>query len=290
VAVRLALAGAALLGFTPIPAQAPGTDIYVAPLTTVSGKLVLGIPVNVTHRPGYDNQPSFLPDGSSLLYTSIRDNGQADTWRYDLATGTSTRLTATPESEYSPTPLPLDPGFSAVRVEADSAQRLWGFDPGGSSARLLLPDVKPVGYHAWSDRGDVALFVLGRPPTLQLVPAGATSPIEVARDIGRGLARVPGERRILFAQRDGDGYVITSLSLDDHRVTPVVRTPLADFFAYAGGVLFAADSTRILAYRPASDSTWVPLSDFAAHGIRRITRIAVSPRGDRLAFVAEDGQ
>jgi hypothetical protein len=130
--------------------------------------------------------------------------------------------------------------------------------------------------------------VLGSPPTLQLVRAGATAAIEVARDIGRGLARVPNEQRILFAQREGEGYVITSLNLDDHGVTPMVRAPLNDFFAYSGGALFAADSTRLLTFRPGVDSAWIPVADLAALGIRRVTRIALSPRGDYVALVAED--
>ena len=36
--------------------------------------------VNITNRPGYDNQPAF--DGSAILYTSIR-SGQADIWRFE---------------------------------------------------------------------------------------------------------------------------------------------------------------------------------------------------------------
>jgi hypothetical protein len=270
-------------------AQTPGTDVYVAPLSAAAGRLTLGAAVNVTHRPGYDNQPLFLPDGSAMLYTSIRDDGQADIYRYDIRTDVSVRLTATPESEYSPTPLPSGPGFSVVRVEADSTQRLWAFRPDGSAPHLLLPDVKPVGYHAWSDQGDVALFVLGSPPTLQLVRAGTTTAVEVARDIGRGLSPVPGERRILFAQRNGNGFLIESLDLDDRTVTPIARTPATEFFAWADGTLFAADSSRILSYRPGPRAAWIAIGNFAAQGIRHITRLAVSPAADRIAFVAEDG-
>ncbi|NIQ58624.1 MAG: hypothetical protein GWN71_36280, partial [Gammaproteobacteria bacterium] len=57
----------------------------------------------LTDRDGYDNQPSFTPAGDAILYTSIR-NGQADTYRIGLAGGEPTRVTHTPESEYSPTP------------------------------------------------------------------------------------------------------------------------------------------------------------------------------------------
>ncbi|MDX1675452.1 MAG: hypothetical protein R3314_11715, partial [Longimicrobiales bacterium] len=145
-------------------AQTP-TDIYLLPLDRQEdGRLVAaGEPRPVTDRDGYDNQPHFTPDGR-LLYTSIRD-GQADTYLYDPATGETTRVTTTPESEYSPTPIPGSDRFSVVRVEADSTQRLWSFAPDGSRPRLVLEDVAPVGYHAWSD-DRVALFVLGDPPTL----------------------------------------------------------------------------------------------------------------------------
>ena len=67
----------------------PATDIYVADLRTVGRKLTVATPVNVTKRPGYDNQPFFLPSGHAFLYTSIREDGQADIYRYDLDRNTS---------------------------------------------------------------------------------------------------------------------------------------------------------------------------------------------------------
>jgi len=55
---------------TPTPAP-PATDIFVVDLTTTpGGKLKLGQPVKITNWAGYNNQPSFLPDGKSILYTS----------------------------------------------------------------------------------------------------------------------------------------------------------------------------------------------------------------------------
>jgi len=105
----------------PAAAQLPATDIFVATLKVTKGaggtaQWQVGAAANVTHRPGYDNQPAFLPGGRSFLYTVIGDDAQADIYRYDLAAGQSTRLTATTESEYSPTPLPQGRAFSVVRV------------------------------------------------------------------------------------------------------------------------------------------------------------------------------
>src|SRR5216117_3155150 len=183
-------------------AQPPATDIYVASLHVADGRVQVGTPVNVTARPGYDNQPFFLPDGRAFLYTSIREDGQADIYRYDLERATSIRLTTTHESEYSPTPLPDGTGFSVVRVEADSTQRLWAFDLAGSRPRVVLDSIKPVGYHAWADDHTLVLYVLGTPPTLQIADtrAPSTRGAVVAQNIGRPLQRVPGSSAIAFLQ------------------------------------------------------------------------------------------
>src|SRR6266540_2471943 len=151
----------------------PATDIYLAGLRVARGRVTVDAPVNVTARPGYDNQPFFLPDGRAFLYTSIREDSQADTYRYDLERGRSVRLTTTRESEYSPTPLPDGNGFSVVRVEADSTQRLWAFDGDGTRPRPVLDSINPVGYFAWGDAHTLALFVLGTPPTLQIADTRA---------------------------------------------------------------------------------------------------------------------
>src|SRR6266566_3014077 len=77
---------------TPTPAP-PATDIFVIDLSTrPGGKLKLGQPVKITNWAGYNNQPSFLPDGKSILYTSIRDK-QADIYRYDLRAASTTQVT-----------------------------------------------------------------------------------------------------------------------------------------------------------------------------------------------------
>jgi hypothetical protein len=158
----------------------PGTDIWVADLTRENGALRIGTPRNVTRRPGYDNQPAWTADGGAVLFTRIGADGQADAFRLDAATGAVRQLTRTAESEYSPTPLPGG-GFSAVRVEADSTQRLWRFAADGGDPRLVFSEIAPVGYHAWADASTAALFVLGEPATLRLADARTGESREVAR-------------------------------------------------------------------------------------------------------------
>lgn len=273
----------------------PATDIYVAELRVMDRRVSVGSPVNVTARPGYDNQPFFLRDGRSFLYTSVHEDAQADTYRYDLDRKISVRVTATPESEYSPTPLPEGDGFSVVRVEADSTQRLWAFNADGSRPRLVLDSIKPVGYHAWANNHTLVLFVLGAPPTLQIADARSSgAPGEVlARDVGRSLQRVPGREAVSFVQRDSvAGASLQEFDVRTHRVTKLVQAPAsADFFVWTPqGVVLTASGTKLYQWDPQRGGDWEPVADFAAAGLTNVTRLAVSPKGDRLAIVAVPAQ
>src|SRR5918994_7755172 len=118
---------------TPTPTPLPNTDIYVADLSAAAGAPKLGPARRVTTWEGYDNQPSFTPEGADLLYTSIRADGQADIYRYRLADNSTARLTETAEAEYSPTVTPDGKFFSVIRVEGDreATQRLWKFPLAG---------------------------------------------------------------------------------------------------------------------------------------------------------------
>jgi len=295
--LTLALAAVSLAG-----AQGPpSTDIYLAELRArgAGNRVEVGAPVNTTHRPGYDNQPFFTPDGRAFLYTSVTD-GQADIWRYDIAAGggRSVQLTTTtPESEYSATPLPDGSGFSVVRVEADSTQRLWRFDWDGSHPTLLLAGVKPVGYHAWGDDRTLALYilgVLGQPATLQVADLRSGTATLIARDIGRGVQRIPGAgRRISFVQKGtppDTTWAVAELDLATSRIRTLVQTlPGVDQYAWTpDGVLLMAKGPKLYQWSPARGPDWEEVADFTALGLEGITRLAVSPRGDRLALVGSD--
>lgn len=282
---------------------APSTDVYLAPIT-LSGRAANGIaivtPVNITHRQGYDNQPAFMADERAVFYTSTRDDGQADIYRYEIATRRTTRVTATPESEYSATLMPGTNRFSVVRVERDSTQRLWSFAMDGSDPRLVLRSIKPVGYHAWLDPTHVALFVLGTPPTLQLATIGTEHVDTVARDIGRSLSAA-GVGRVSFTTRAADadsGFLVSAVSLDRATGRPGATVQLARMPAGAEYVVWAAPDYALTAAGSklfvlrlgGTDARWAEVADFATDGIHHITRLAVSPNGHWLAMVADDGR
>ena len=273
------------------PAGPPGTDVWIAPLhdEQVPG---VGTPRNATARPGYDNQPSFTPDGRFVLYTSIRSGGQADIWRYDPARHVSGVVAPTAiESEYSPTPAP-DGGISIIRVERDSTQRLWRMSTGGGDFRVVLERVKPVGYHAWGDDTTLALFVLGSPPTLQLANTRTGDARIVDDSIGRSIHRIPGERAISYTRRGADGIRwLVRLDLASGARTRLVQMPegTEDYAWTPSGLALAARGTELLAWsRKAGAADWTRAATLAGDGLGRVTRLAVSPDGRWLAFVADE--
>lgn len=274
----------------PAAAAPPATNIWVATLERdPGGGLAVGEPVNVTDRPGYDNQPFFLPDGSGFWYTAIDSTGQADIWFHDLVTGANHAVTATaPESEYSATWLGMGGGFSVIRVEADSKQRLWRFDLDGSNARVLLPEVAPVGYQAWADDHTVVMYVLGDPATLVVGDVSTGTTRTVARDVGRSIQTIPGTDDVSFVQQLGsDSTEIRRLNVrtgTSTRVAPGV--PGGEFHAWTpDGTLLQAHGGVLYAWSVAADS-WRQVADFTDRGIT-LSRVAVSPDGSRIALVGE---
>lgn len=267
----------------------PGTDIYLAALGRgPGGGLTVGAPLNVTARPGYDNQPSFSPDGTLLYYTSSR-GGQSDIYRYDAATKATAQVTATPESEYSPTVMPDGKHLSVIRVERDSTQRLWAFTLAGAAVKPILDSIKPVGYHAWLNADTVFVFVLGQPATLRRAELAHGTAEILARDIGRGIFKIPGRRAISFVQRDSSGGTIRSLDPVTGAATDLVRLPQGnEFYTWTpDGALLSASGNRLLRWR-SGDAGWSEVARFTEPGLQKISRIAVSPSGDRIALVGEE--
>ena len=274
------------------PQAPPDTEIYLAPLTGTGGTVAVGRPVNITNSPGYDNQPVFTPDGRAILFTSARGGTQTDIYRYGIATKQITRVTNTPESEYSPTVTP-DGGISVIRVEADGTQRLWRFAANGNDPTLLLPDVKPVGYHAWSDPHTIVLFVLGAPATLQVADANTGKARVVASDIGRSIQTIPGGRTISFVQheRAGAAVVLSIRELDPagDRITPLTNAPEgsteADCAWTPDGTLLLASGGKLYSWKKGAPA-WTAVADLERLGLRGVSRLAVSPDGRWIAIVA----
>lgn len=283
----LCVAALLLAAATAARAQ-PATDIFLADMAVRDGRLEIGVPINVTARDGYDNQPWLLPDGTGFLYSSERD-GQTDIFRYDIAAGSAVRVTETPENEYSPS-LPGDGSrMLVVRWPTDmSTGDLWWFTPDGRPLEVARGSVSRVGYYTFADEHTLALFINDSIQSFLLSDTRTGDTTRVGQDLGgSGPRTIPGARAVSFLRRaEDDVWWLTRLDLDDRAATPLVRMldDVANYVWTQRGTVLAARGGTIYEWSPARD--WHAVANFSDPALQDITRIAISPAGDRIAFVS----
>ena len=291
----------------PAPALPPGTDIYLLQMSAGPGALRTAKPSPVSVAPGYDNQPYFSADGNRILFAGNRDGKQIDIYVFDRAASRVTQLTATPENENSPTYVPPGSGavgsFTVVQSEFDRngarpaapIQRLWRFNAEGKSPQLMLPDINPVGYHAWLDADRLVLFVLGaqgKPATLQIASVKTGKAEVVTDNIGRSLHRT-GPGRASFVQRDASGeFWIKEIDISSKKIDPLVQAAAGSSdrdYAWLpdGKTILMSAGTKIMSWTRGA-AGWTEVFDGAAHQLGAITRLAVSPKGDALVVVTAE--
>jgi Tol biopolymer transport system component len=287
---------------TPAPSQLaapPATDIYLLSLTGSIASMKTAKPAPVSTAPGYDNQPMFSPDGARILFAANRDGKQIDIYEFERASEKVAQLTETPTNENSPTYLPAGLGgageFSVVRTEPDKTQRLWRFDARGRNPQVMLPDVKPVGYHAWVSSDTVALFVLGQPATLRIAKVGTGQGEVVAEGIGRSLHRIPGTGSVSIVQRESSGeFWVKQVDVSTRKIEALVKAVEGSAdrdmtWTPDGQTILMSSGTRVFAWTRGA-AGWTEVFDAAAHALGAVSRLAVSPKGDAVAIVVAEAQ
>lgn len=288
--MRKILTAVALLTFTTRAwSQAADPDIFLVTLARNGGKLAVTGAKNATNRAGYDNQPNWSRDGSTLFFTSVREGEQADIYRMNPATGEATRVTLTaPESEYSATPMPRRNAVSVIRVERDSTQRLWSVPLDGSPSTVILERIKPVGYHTWANDTLLALFVLGSPNTLQLASTTTGRGDTIVTSIGRSLHTREGQ--VSFVHKaSNEEWWLTMLDPKTRQMKRLVRMPprVEDYSWTPDGLVLIGEGSVLKSFDPRGSGGWEVVGDLASFGVAGITRLSVSPRGDVVAVVAQ---
>jgi hypothetical protein len=287
---RLTLFALACASAAGAQAAAPSTDVYVYHLGRPADRVI-----NITNRAGYDNQPGYI--GARLAWTQQSD-GQTDIHWLNLETPKP--FTQTRESEYSAALTPDGKNIAVIRVEMDSVQRLWQFPIAGGAPSVVLADIKPVGYFAYLDATTLALFVLGNPrpnqtpSTLQIADTRTGKGVVVTTNPGRSIQRVPGGRLASFTQSAAGKTTLMTVDPTPRADgafaidTVAVLPDSADYVVWrdAKTAITGAGSRLMQLKRPSKD--WTVLADLSAQGIRRISRLALSPDGQRIAFVADE--
>jgi WD40 repeat protein len=269
----------------------PATEVFLAPLTISGTTLTLGTPMNISNNPGYDNQPSFLPDSSAVLFASNRDTKQNDIYKFDIATKQVVQITKTADNEYSPIVMPDGTAFSSVHGAEQSLMR---YNLNGSGRSLAYQHKGLIGYHVWTGPAEIAAFVLGSPNTLQVIDTGTGASTTLDVNIGRSLLRRPGGTTVSYVAKlaaRGDVpavWLIKEFDIKTRRVSVITETVKGseDLTWLPDGRILMGSGSTLMVWKDAATG-WTSAGDVAAAGVTKITRLSASPDGKWLAIVGE---
>jgi hypothetical protein len=163
-----------------------------------------------------------------MMYTSIREDAQADIWQAWLwAVAHRTRITSHRRERVLAHADARPAAFLRDPRGADSTQRLWKFPlDGGDLAVAGAPRAATGGLPRLGRRPHgIGAFVLGSPNALVLVDARTERADTLARDIGRALVRVPGRDAFTFQQLGGDTTWVSEVDVRTQQVRRVAPLP-----------------------------------------------------------------
>ena len=268
------------------------TEIYILDCKIWHDQFSLSNAKNVTANPGfYDNQPYFMPDGDTFIYSSADDTGTTDVYMYDLRSRSSRRLTYTPEvSEYSPTPTLDKKGYSCIILEKDKTQKLWKYFTNAPIASLVT-DMKNVGYHTWYNESILGLFIVGDKNSLYVTNIQSGTNKKIDDEIGATLFRIPDQNKISYVSlKSKNNWKIMSLDMDTYETSEIIETlPDSQYYLWTkDGIILMGDGKKLYKYDSLTDKTWVELADLSLYGLGKFTRIAINPQASKLAVVVDE--
>jgi uncharacterized Ntn-hydrolase superfamily protein len=282
------------------PAQAPGpnpVNLWVVDLKWTRDSLSAGQPSKLTNDNGTNSQPSFSPDGSSVVFSATRDTGaeaRSDIYRIDLATRTETRVTSTPENENSPT-VNAAGEYVAVRwVPATLFKEygLWMYSGDGTPTRGVLRGPDTTGYYTPLGSGDYALT---RPKSKTFTVAVFDDQSGTITDVDSGVPAlpaqlIPGQRALSYVRIDSaDGkHTLRRVDLATKRTSSLGATIVgrtAHTWVPRHNTILMAKG-NVLYARGGSETNWRVVARFNEADLRNATAYVVSPNGDKLVLTS----
>ncbi len=263
-----------------IHAQLPTTNIYHFKMTKVSNQYRVSSPQFLTqfNNSGYNNQPTFFEDEVVYFTTDYYDKEQTEIAKFDFYEESLTRITYTPEKEYSPTKLPNAEGFSVVRVEDDDKTQTLSIYPldGIGYPKRYMNNTSNIGYHAWLEGNYVALFLVEEPNhNLAIADAISERRRIIIDKVGRCLKKNNLGEVLFVHKQHEDQWFIKSYNQSTKKSTQIIETlkGAEDFEILVDGTILMGEGATLYKYTPGKDNDWKKMSDLEQYGITSIQRI-----------------
>ena len=248
---------------------------------------------------GYNNQPHFTD--TDVLFITVQfpeDTTQTDIYALNLLSKTKTQITATAESEYSPTLIPngnedAQPEFSSVRVEMDGTQRLWRFPVDRSdNGQPINEYITEIGYHYWINSRKLLLFQVGEPNRLVMANLYNDQTVNVASKTGRCFQKMPFGKVAYVHMISDKTWLLKELDphSNESRLITATLKDSEDFITLQDGTIIMGKGSKMYKFNKQKDTTWVQIADFSEHRIYDITRLAINPDENKIAIVNRSGE
>ena len=266
----------------------PGTEVYLFDFIQNDSVFTVDNPKNISNNVGYDNQPSFLLDGSGILFASTRFD-QTDIALYNLENDTKAWLTNTLGSEYSPIQTPNKKYFTAIRLEKDGTQLLWKYPFNRKKPKIMLEGLK-VGYHTWFHKKMIVSFVIGDPATLEVSNLKYKIKYPIDKNIGRSIHKIPNTELISYIsheESEPEIYSINPINSEKKYIADAL-TDSQDMVWTSDGTIIMGKDDKLYKLKPGEDKKWIEFASLEPFNLMGITRIAISPLGDKIAIVVTE--
>lgn len=300
--MRIYLVSLVLCCYSLIPSnlgaqQLPNTNLYLFDLNQLSDSIIeFSNPKYLTYfnEYGYNNQPYFLANDAIMFTAQFpEDTSQTDIFLLNLTDKTKTQITATPESEYSPTFIPKGRSteslqFSAVRVEMDGTQRLWRFPMDLSdNGRPALTQITDIGYHYWINPSDLLLFIVDEPHRLIISNTETEKTVNVASQIGRCFQKMPRGNVAYVHMINDKTWLLKELDTETYRTRLITATLQGseDFITLSDGTIIMGKGSKLYKFNKLKDIAWLEIADFSDFGIYDITRMALNFNQNKIVLV-----
>ncbi|MGA8808258.1 MAG: hypothetical protein WB973_10310, partial [Thermoanaerobaculia bacterium] len=274
-------------------AQINDSEVWAGSLDMSGGRFVVSNLANISKHPGYDNQPSFFPDGK-LVFTSqiavLDETGHAvQAVIHDFAKGTST-------------PVPGAMGFSPTPAADGSLMLLREghvvlHDASGRESQLT--ETTDAGYFTRFDEQTWVLYMNDKQRRIVMYDPKTKALETMALGSITAPFRIPGKRAVSFVAVEPfpapagttppRKLFLRQLDLDGHHVTTLasISFPTSGSHVWTSrGTLLMASGHTIYEWNPAKPDDWPIAATFDDPELQGLTRIAISPRGDRIALVS----
>ena len=155
--------------------------------------------------------------------------------------------------------------------------------------KVLLENLE-VGYHAWLNKKIIVSFVLGDPSTLEVSNLKFKIKYPIEKNIGRSIHKIPGTEFISFISHentDFEIYSINPLNSEKNYIADALKDS-QDLAWTPDGTMIMGTTDALYKLKPGVDKNWIEFASLKPFGLTGITRLAVSPLGNKIAIVVDE--